>query len=56
MVNCNDVIVVVMGVGGIVVFCGGQFGGQFCDGYGQNVKLGCYLWVGEFGVVLSCFV
>ncbi len=47
MVNRNDDAVVATGVGGVVVFRGGQFGGQFRDGYGQTVKSGRYLRAGE---------
>lgn len=53
MVNRNDATVVATGVGGTVVFRGGQFGGQFRDGYGQNVKSGRYLRAGELGAALS---
>jgi len=53
MVNRNDDAVVATGVGGVVVFRGGQFGGQFCDGYGQTVKSGRYLRAGERHAALS---
>jgi N-acyl-D-aspartate/D-glutamate deacylase len=43
MVNRNDDAVVVTGVGGAVVFRGGQFR----DGYGQTVKSGRFLRAGE---------
>lgn len=43
MVNRNDHAVVATGVGGVVVFGGGQFR----DGYGQTVKSGRYLRAGE---------
>lgn len=43
MVNRNDNAVVATGVGGAVVFSGGQFR----DGYGQTVKSGRYLRSGE---------
>lgn len=43
MVNRNDNAVVATGVGGAVVFSGGQFR----DGYGQTVKSGRYLRAGE---------
>lgn len=52
MVNRNDATVVATGVGGQIVFRGGQFGGQFCDGYGQRVKSGRYLRAGERSAVL----
>ncbi|BBX97552.1 hypothetical protein AWC15_22570 [Mycobacterium lacus] len=47
MVNRNDATVVATGVGGAVVFRGGQFGGRFREGYGQTVKSGRYLRAGE---------
>jgi N-acyl-D-aspartate/D-glutamate deacylase len=47
MVNRNDDAVVATGVGGAVVFRGGQSGGQFRDGYGQTVKSGRYLRAGQ---------
>jgi N-acyl-D-aspartate/D-glutamate deacylase len=47
MVNRNDDAVVATGVGGAVVFRGGQYGGQFRDGYGQTVKSGRYLRAGQ---------
>ncbi len=53
MDNRNDDAVVATGVGGVVVFRGGQFGGQFCDGYGQTVKSGRYLRAGERHAALS---
>lgn len=43
MVNRNDNAVVATGVGGAVVFSGGQFR----DGYGQTVRSGRYLRAGE---------
>lgn len=43
MVNRNDNAVVATGVGGAVVFSGGQFR----DGYGQTLKSGRYLRAGE---------
>lgn len=43
MVNRNDQAVVATGVGGVVVFGGGQFR----DGYGQTVTSGRYLRAGE---------
>ena len=46
MVNRNDQAVVATGVNGAVVFRGGQFGGQFRDGYGQTVQSGRYLRAG----------
>ncbi|SOJ54366.1 N-acyl-D-aspartate deacylase [Mycobacterium simulans] len=47
MVNRNDATVVATGVGGAVVFRGGQSGGQFREGYGQTVKSGRFLRAGE---------
>ena len=46
MVNRNDTAVVATGVGGAVVFRGGQFGGEFRDGYGKTVQSGRYLRAG----------
>ncbi|WP_067967862.1 N-acyl-D-amino-acid deacylase family protein [Mycolicibacter icosiumassiliensis] len=43
MVNRNDDAVVATGVGGTVVFRGGQF----CDGYGTTVKSGRFLRAGS---------
>jgi N-acyl-D-aspartate/D-glutamate deacylase len=42
MVNRNDAAVVATGVNGTVVFRNGEF----CDGYGQNVKAGRFLRAG----------